>query len=238
MGLTIIAEIGINHNGNLNLAHELIRQAKANGADLAKFQFYDPAKIFGPKGSHPDAKNFAWAKTVELDFESARKLKRWCDEEEIEFSASSFDEERFKWMEELGVRRHKIASRTVDADPALCKRILATGKETFVSLGLWKGKGVPFKAANARYLYCITKYPVELPDVKLPRDFGRSDYAGFSDHTLGIEAALTAIGRGATVIEKHFTLSKGMAGPDHVLSMDPPELNTLARLGRQMAKVA
>ncbi|MBI2173956.1 MAG: N-acetylneuraminate synthase family protein [Candidatus Omnitrophica bacterium] len=82
--MIIIAEIGINHNGNLNLAHELIRQAKLSGADIAKFQFYDPAKIFGPTGSHPNPEAYRHALTVQLSFEQAKQLKRWCDEEGIE----------------------------------------------------------------------------------------------------------------------------------------------------------
>jgi len=233
--MIIIAEIGINHNGSLDLAHELIRQAKGNGADVVKFQFYDPAKIFGPQGSHPNEAAYRQALTVQFGFEEARKLKQWCDDADIEFMASTFDAERFRWMEDLGVKRHKIASRTVQ-DEDLCRSILATGKETFLSLGLWTGKGVPYPAANARYLLCVTKYPCPLADIRMPADFSRSVYCGFSDHTLGIEAALIAMARGATVIEKHFTLNKGLAGPDHVCSMTPDELATLSRLGREVER--
>src|SRR3990167_9393784 len=121
--------------------------------------------------------------------------------------ASVFDLERFEWMEALGARRYKIASRTVQ-ETALCKKILATGKETFISLGFWRGKAVPYQAANARYLYCVPKYPCEYSDIHLPDSFSASIYEGFSDHTLGIEASLVAIGRGATIIERHFTLNK------------------------------
>ncbi|MBF0166105.1 MAG: N-acetylneuraminate synthase family protein [Alphaproteobacteria bacterium] len=233
--MIIIAEIGINHNGSLNLAHELIRQAKLNGATVAKFQFYDPEKIFGPNGSHPNEEAFRQALTVQFGFEEARQLSKWCVEEDIEFMASAFDEERFMWLEELGVQRHKIASRTVQ-DGALCEKILSTGKECFISLGLWQGQGVPFSAPNATYLLCVTKYPCEYSDIPMPRSFQESKYHGFSDHTLGIEASLVAIGRGARVIEKHFTLNKGLAGPDHVCSMTPDELFNLSRIGRDMEK--
>lgn len=233
--MVIIAEIGINHNGNIHLAHELIRQAKVSGADIAKFQFYDPAKLFGPKGAYPDKKNYEFALTVQFGFAEARRLKAWCVDEGIEFMASVFDLERFEWMEELKVKRHKIASRALQ-DKELCKRILATGKEAFISLGFWKGRGAPFTAKNARYLYCVPKYPCEYADIKFPADFRRSIYDGFSDHTMGIEASLVAIARGAKVIEKHFTLNKGLAGPDHICSMTPEELKILSEYGRKMSE--
>lgn len=235
--MIIIAEIGINHNGSIDLAHELIRQAKIAGADIAKFQFYDPYRIFGPQGSFPNDAALAQALTVQFGFDHARQLKTWCEQEGIEFMASVFDLERFEWMETLGVRRHKIASRAAQ-DRELCERILATGLETFISLGFWSGNRVPYDAPNARYLYCVPKYPCPYEDVVLPRSFAESVYAGFSDHTIGIEAALVAAGRGATVLEKHFTLNKGLPGPDHICSATPDELAELSRLSRLMEKLS
>jgi N-acetylneuraminate synthase/N,N'-diacetyllegionaminate synthase len=232
----IIAEIGINHNGNVHVAHELIRQAAIAGADIAKFQFYDPAKIFGPSGSYPNKDAYEQALTVQFGLDEARQLKAWCDEEGIEFMASAFDDERFEWMESLGVKRHKVASRTTE-EKDLCRRILATGKETFISLGFWTGGGVPYDAVNARYLYCVPKYPCDYADIHLPASFGGSIYHGFSDHTLGIEASLVAVARGARIIEKHFTLNKGLAGPDHVCSITPDELADLCRYTRLMEKI-
>ena len=235
--MIIIAEIGINHNGSLNVAHEMIRQAKISGADIAKFQFYDPHKIFGPDGSFPNAEALAQALTVQFGFDEARQLKAWCDQEGIEFMASVFDLERFGWTESLGVRRHKIASRAAQ-DTELCERILATGGETFISLGFWTGERVPYDAPNATYLYCVAKYPCPYEDVHMPRSFAESTYAGFSDHTIGIEAALVAVGRGARIIEKHFTLNKGLPGPDHICSATPDELAELSRLSRLMEKLS
>ena len=234
--MLIIAEIGINHNGSLDIAHELIRQARLVGADVAKFQFYDPFKIFGPEGSHPDAEALTQALAVQFGFEEACRLKAWCDEEGIEFAASAFDLDRFAWTVELGVKRHKIASRTVE-NRELCERILATGQQTLISLGFWSEDEIPFKANNAQYLYCVPKYPCEYRDLKLPIDFRGSRYDGFSDHTIGIEAALVAVGRGARIIEKHFTLNKGLPGPDHVCSATPDELAELCRLTSRMEKV-
>jgi N-acetylneuraminate synthase/N,N'-diacetyllegionaminate synthase len=234
--MVIIAEIGINHNGSIDVAHELIRQARIAGADIAKFQFYDPYKIFGPQGSYPNAEALAQALTVQFGFEDAKRLKAWCDEEGIEFMASVFDLERFEWTQQLGVRRHKIASRAVQ-NAELCRRIIATGQETFASLGFWEGQGVPFEATNVRYLYCVPKYPTEYHDLQLPRSFEDSFFQGFSDHTIGIEASLVAIGRGARIVEKHLTLNKGLPGPDHVCSATPEELADLCRYARLMEKV-
>jgi sialic acid synthase SpsE len=236
--MIIIAEIGINHNGSLHVAHELIRQARIAGADIAKFQFYDPHKIFGPQGSFPNPEALAQALTVQFGFDEARQLKAWCEQEGIEFMASVFDLERFAWMESLGVRRHKIASRAAQ-DRELCDRMLASGQPTFVSLGFWSGPAgtVPYSQSNAHYLYCVPKYPCPYEDVALPRSFAETVYEGFSDHTIGIEAALVAVGRGARIVEKHFTLNKGLPGPDHVCSATPDELAELSRLSRLMEKL-
>src|SRR5262245_46766465 len=154
--MIIIAEIGINHNGSIDLAHEMIRQAKIAGADIAKFQFYDPYKIFGPSGSHPNAAALEQALTVQFGRDDAARLKDWCDEEGIEFMASVFDVERFEWTQALGVSRHKIASRALENQP-LVQRILDTKQEAFVSLGFWTGTGVPYQAEQFKYLYCVPK---------------------------------------------------------------------------------
>jgi N-acetylneuraminate synthase/N,N'-diacetyllegionaminate synthase len=207
-----------------------------SGADIAKFQFYDPDKIFGPNGSHPNEKSYQNALTVQFGYDDAVKLNGWCEEEGVEFMASTFDEERFEWVEALGVKRHKIASRSVE-DTQLCNRILATGKETFISLGMWGDQRMPFEADNARYLYCVSKYPCEYSDIQLPISFDESNYHGFSDHTIGIEASLVAAGRGALSLEKHFTLNKGLPGPDHICSVTPSELAELCRLSRLMEKL-
>jgi N-acetylneuraminate synthase/N,N'-diacetyllegionaminate synthase len=233
--MLIIAEIGINHNGNIHLAHELIRQAKICGADVAKFQFYDPEKIFGPNGTYPDKKNYEFALTVQFNYEQAKVLKKWCDEEGIEFMASVFDIERLEWAESLKVKRHKIASRAVQ-DKELCNKIFKTKKEAFISLGFWDKKETPYKYERAKYLYCVPKYPCAPEELKLPTSFLNSVYQGFSDHTMGIEAVLVAVSRGATVIEKHFTLSKGLVGPDHVCSMTPKELKDLSKYAGDIEK--
>ena len=233
--MVIIAEIGINHNGNIHLAHELIKQAKLCGADIVKFQFYNPHKIFGKEGSHPDPKNLEIALQLQFGYEEASRLKEWCDREEIEFMASVFDTERLEWIRSLGVSRYKIASRSVE-NRELCESIMKEGRETFVSLGFWDEDGVPFTVDNVKYLYCVPKYPCDYRDIILPGSFYKSKYDGFSDHTMGIETALIAAARGAGIIEKHFTLNKGFEGPDHACSMTPDELITLSQYARQIEK--
>lgn len=243
----IIAEIGINHNGNINLAHEMIRQAAMCGADVVKFQLYSVDALFGPNGEDPNPEIHAGVKHMELTKDDVVKLMGWCDEEGIEFMASVFDEERLQWLEDLGVKRHKVASRTAKLTPELADKMVATGKECFVSLGFgakprWGVKhaleGQTKKPDNVKYLYCVAEYPTEFSSLALPCVFPLHPiYDGFSDHTLGLGASLAAVSRGATVIEKHFTLSKAANGFDHICSITPDELSDLVKYTRAMEKI-
>lgn len=222
--MLIIAEIGQNFNGDMATAKKMIREAKERGAHMAKFQLYDVDKIFKP--------DFEWykeAKEAQLTKEQAFELAQECDIVGIEFSASVFDIERFGWTEELGMTRYKIASRTI-YDKELIDAVSATGKDLIVSLGMYKEEGFPQIKSNGRvdFLYCVAKYPTMPEDLDfLNIDFNK--YSGFSDHTIGIEAPIIAMSRGAGIIEKHFTLDKKMHGPDHSGSMDPEELGELVR---------
>jgi sialic acid synthase SpsE len=151
--------------------------------------------------------------------------------------ASVFDVERVAWCEEIGVRRYKIASRSVRNQPLL-HAVAATSKDVIVSLGMWDGVGFPIVPSRARvdYLYCVAKYPTAPEDLDLMSiDFNR--YAGFSDHTIGIDAALVAMARGARMIEKHFTLNRRMPGPDHAGSMEPHELAALCRFAESFSGI-
>lgn len=225
MSLEIIAEIHPQHGGSMVAIREMIRQAKRNGADVAKFQLYDAEALLGP----------AWA-YLELGRDDVGRIKAWCDEEEIEFMASVFDEERLGWVEEVGVARHKIASGTVRNDRALCEAILDLGKPTIVSLGHWEGPGVPFGESDSiDYLYCKAKYPALLDDMgDFPADFPAAGLTGYSDHTIGTDVCLLAIARGARILEKHFTLDKMRTKETekaHICSMTPDELAEMRRTG-------
>lgn len=220
------AEIGLNHDGNFDLAFELIRRAKLAGADIAKFQFGWRNK--------PDEMNH-------IDFDRATKLKSWCEYLGIEFMASLITEEALELGQAIGQKRNKIASRTVVDDPALCERILADGKETFVSLGMWDRPDWPFGPPNDRmhYLFCRSKYPTYPDDLaSMPAQFSPDAHYGYSDHYLGISACMLALGRGAQYLEKHFTLNKAsQVIRDHTLSATPEEFQTLTQTGGEVARL-
>lgn len=229
--MEIIAEIGQNHNGDIELARRLIHAAKDCGADVAKFQLYDARRLFQSEGNPW----YDYNCVTELSRADVKILTRVCDEVGIEFMASVFDVERLTWLEEVGVKRHKIASRSVN-DSALIDAVAATGKPVLVSLGMWDEVEFPVVLNdNVGYLYCISKYPTPLEELHIGQiDFVR--FAGFSDHTIGISASVAALACGAGVVEKHFTLDKGMYGPDHGGSMTPIELRQIANFREDFRK--
>jgi sialic acid synthase SpsE len=230
--MLIIAEIGQNHNGDMNTAKELIRAAKERGADIAKFQLYDVDSIFQP--------TFEWyeeAKKSQLSKERVVELADYCRRTGIEFMTSVFDTERVQWCEEIGVRRYKIASRSINNHEVI-RAVAATGRPLIVSLGMYQGVGFPSinTSGTVDFLYCVAKYPTLPEDLDfLGVDFRM--YSGFSDHTVGIEAVLVAMARGARIIEKHFTLDKTMHGPDHSISMDPMELKQIVEFSHEFERI-
>jgi len=220
----IIAEIGQNHNGDMAVAADLIRAAKKAGADVAKFQVYDARALFPPKSANPW---FDYNCSTELSKDDVFRLAAVCDEVGIEFMASVFDTDRIEWLEEVGVKRYKIASRSID-DAPLIGAVAETGKPMIVSLGMWKRPGLPSITARGGvdYLYCIAKYPAPFSDLKLGSvDFEK--YSGFSDHSLGTAAACASFVLGSRILEKHMTMDKAAHGPDHACSMTPDELATI-----------
>jgi N-acetylneuraminate synthase/N,N'-diacetyllegionaminate synthase len=229
--MEIIAEIGQNHNGDMALARRLIAEAKAAGATVAKFQVYDARALFPKEGNEW----FDYNCRTELSRSDVETLAKECERQGIEFMASVFDVQRVAWLESAGVRRYKIASRSI-RDGALIEAVGKTGKPMLVSLGMWDSADFPKIAApgGVGYLYCISKYPTTLSELHFGEvDFSR--YAGFSDHTIGVEASMIALARGAQAIEKHFTIDKAMYGPDHSGSMTPDELAALSRFRDSLA---
>lgn len=221
--MLFIAEIGMNHNGNLNLCFEMIKQAKQAGADIAKFQLGWRDK--------PGEINC-------IDEEWLKKLKEWCDYFTIEFMASVITPQAFAMIRKVNPNRYKIASRTLKDNFDFAKEIVRDGKETIVSLGMWDKQTVPFDSRNVKYLWCKSKYPSEPRDLRdLPKDFRNSPYWGYSDHSIGIEVCLLAICRGAKCIEKHFTLDKSSTIiRDHALSATPEEFTIMVNIGRDIEK--
>lgn len=224
----IIAEIGHNHNGSMAFARQLIHKAKECGADIAKFQLYDTAKIVPP-----DHRCYWDLERGQLTKEQWFKIADECRNVGIECLASVFDTERIDWCEEVGVMRYKVASRSI-YETDLLEKLVRIGKDLIISLGKVDERGIPKvnAAVKVDYLYCIAKYPTPLLDVKLESvDFTK--YSGFSDHTIGVEASMAAIARGARIIEKHFTLDKTMDGCDHAGSAEPDELKRLVEFAKK-----
>lgn len=221
-----VAEIGVNHDGSFPLAYEMIRRAKAAGADVAKFQF-------------------GWRDTPSeincITPERAVELRKWCDFHEIELLASIIKPEALPLAEAAGLSRYKVASRTVIDHPDLVKKLLDSGKETFVSLGMWEGEDWPFgpPGGNLRYIFCRSRYPSYPEDMLgMPESFGEDAYYGYSCHYHGPAAVLLAIARGARFIEKHFTVNKNsQVVKDHALSATPEEFAEMTRLGRELARL-
>ena len=223
--MQIIAEIGQNHNGDINLAKELISSAKENGADVVKFQIYNAKKLFSKK-NNPWYKNNVRS---ELSEEQIIDLNEYCKKTQIEFMASVFDIDLIKITEKIDMRRYKIASRSIN-DKLLLSKIFKLNKPLIISLGYWKKPYLPFqnKKNQIDYLYCVSKYPAKTKDIKLSKKLFKK-VSGFSDHTIGIKSAIKAIKCGAKIIEKHFTMNKKFEGPDHILSMTPNELKELSK---------
>jgi sialic acid synthase SpsE len=224
--MLFVAEIGVNHDGNFDLAHELVRQAKWAGADIAKFQFGWRDK--------PGEINV-------IDEARAKTMRRWCDHWGIEMMASIISDDALPLAQAAGLARYKIASRTVIDKPDLVRRVIATGRETFVSLGVWSESGVPFGPASDQlhYIFCRFMYPTPPEELRgLPERFDASPYFGYSDHCLGTSACLLAIARGAKYIEKHLTVNKGsQVVKDHVLSATPDEFRSMVDNGRALTRL-
>ena len=239
--IEIICEIGINHNGNMGRAHDMIQEAKRRGADVAKFQIYVPERILDL--SLPIIReNWDVIKAAELSFGNVSFLKKVCNEAGIEFMASVFHPDRVEWTERIGMKRYKIASRSM-YNKELAQAIFKTRKPAIISYGYFDGHYDALRSIDRDWevlgfrplyktLYCVSEYPTPLNRVHLRRGtfFGSSCYDGFSDHTVGITASVMAMSLGATIIEKHFTLDRGLPGPDQVCSIEPDELRDLCHM--------
>lgn len=221
-----IAEIGLNHDGSFDVACELIREARRAGADIVKFQL-------GWRSQSEEINHLAMSRAAEL--------VAWCRDVGVEPLASVFTEEAFDVARQLDMPRYKIASRTVRDNPTLVERMLAEGKETFISLGMHSGAGWPFgpPSERVRYLFCRSKYPTHPADLRdFPTEFGAGGFYGYSDHCLGTAACLVAVSRGAAVVEKHFTLNKtSQVVRDHILSATPDEFRELTTVGRDLGRL-
>lgn len=240
MSIIIIAEAGINHNGNIETAKELIRQAKECGADIWKTQLYDVGKSFLGKKIIAQGRNwYEEVKKTQLSKDQTFLLADYCKEVGIEFMASAPDLERLGWLEEIGVKRHKVGS-SMNKNKELIDVMLKTGKQILISDKIPVSYYNPGQTKHHQYsvLYCIPEYPTSLLKLKLSKVLFGTAFVGFSDHTQGIEASMVAMARGAIIIEKHFTLDKtDPRGPDHICSVELDELRQLVRFARKCEEI-
>jgi len=217
----IICEIGVNWQGNIDLAKKLIVEAKRGGGDLAKFQLYDVDKLFPDKKIIARGKNwYDEVKPTQLTKEQAKMLFNYGESVGIEVFFSVFDTERVKWCEDIGVKRYKIAYNQRD-NKKLIKKLLGTGKWLMASVDK---ADCYVKGAADILLYCVPCYPAPIEAV----DFSSLlRFGGFSDHTVGLDASKMALSRGVKIIEKHFCLTRERDGVDIPLSITPDELKEL-----------
>lgn len=239
----IIAEIGINFMGDMNIARRMIADVAECEATMAKFQWYGVYDLFGDPSKDTYNKDiYDNVQAFELDEEKIDQLMRWCDYEGIEFGCSVFDEERFLKLDAMGVKKHKIASRVSKYDRDLAYKMLDTGKTTYTSLGFDAEPLDTEKYPNCKHLYCVAKYPSEYSDfADMPKDFNDSRYYGFSSHAMDVYPSMVALARGAKCVEVHFTMSKSMAamqgGYDHICSLDKQELKQLCDFAKKVGRI-
>ena len=223
--MIFISEIGMNYNGNFSLIYELIKQSKQSGANICKFQLGWRDK--------PGEIN-------QLDLESVNQIINWCNYFDIEPMFSIISDNAYEIFKKTNLNKIKIASRSLKHDFDLVKKIVEENrdKKIFISLGMWSEEELPFSYKNIDYLFCVSKYPTFTEDLKdFPKTFNEQKYVGYSDHTIGIDACLMAISRGATVIEKHFSLDKSNTTiRDHALSATPSEFRNMVNLGSEIYK--
>jgi N-acetylneuraminate synthase/N,N'-diacetyllegionaminate synthase len=243
----IIAEVGVNHNGSLDLAKELVDVARFAGADCVKFQTFKAEDIvteFAPKAQYQleatdkNESQLQMLKKLELSFDAHKELIEYCRKLEIEFLSTPYSINDIDFLEKLGVGSYKVASGQL-VEPVFLRAVAVTGKQIYLSTGMATSAEVGDAVRTIRetgndnivLLQCTTNYPSNLQDANLltipamAAAFGTA--MGYSDHTQSGTACLVAIGLGARVIEKHLTLDRGLPGPDHSASATPEEFTRL-----------
>lgn len=243
----VIAEIGVNHNGSIKLAKEMISSAKKAGANAVKFQTFTAEalvsqgtpKVNYQKQTTDEAEShFDMIKKLELSHEDHYPIIEFCRAQEIEFISTPYDLDSARFLDSIGVKTFKTASADI-VDLPLHQFLAGTGKTVIISTGMASmneiGEALDFyKAAgnsNVILLHCVSNYPCEFASLNLKvmqsleTEFGFP--VGYSDHARGAYPAVAAVAMGAKVVEKHFTLDKNLKGPDHKASSTPEEFKEL-----------
>ena len=245
----IIAEAGVNHNGNYEMALKMIDEAKAAGADYVKFQTAKPELVistFAPKAEYQKEttgngeSQLEMCKAIHLPLTDYKPLKEYCDKVGIGFMSTPFDLVSIDVLEPLDMDYYKIPSGEITNLPYL-RAIAAKGRKVIISTGMSELPEIEealqvlenggLKRSDIIVLHCNTEYPTPMRDVNLRAMLDIRDRlgvaVGYSDHTNGIEVPIAAVALGAEVIEKHFTLDKTLPGPDHKASLEPQELKAM-----------
>jgi N,N'-diacetyllegionaminate synthase len=255
--IIVIAEAGVNHNGSIENAFKLIDAAKEAGADYVKFQTFKADKLVNKsaqkaeyqKANLQDADNsqYAMLKRLELTEQMHYEILAHCEKKNIKFLSTPFDLESISFLKTLDVTLGKIPSGEVTNLPYL-RQMAQAFPELIISTGMCTMDEVKaaidaLVAAGAKkekitVLHCNTEYPTPMRDVNLKAMMNIAEKLnvkiGYSDHTMGIEVPIAAVALGATVIEKHFTLDRGMEGPDHPASLEPDELIEMVKCIRNI----
>lgn len=262
MATFIIAEAGVNHNGDDDKALKLVEVASQAGADAVKFQTFSAAKLVRPGAAKAEYQQratgngdqFDMLKALEMSELLHEKLILRCRELGIEFMSTAFDDDALDMLVSLGVSRLKAPSGEITNLPFLRKMastglpiILSTGMATLEEVkeavsvldAIWQSHDIDYRLnGQLTILHCTSNYPAEPEDVNLSamatmhRETGLP--VGYSDHTLGIAISTAAVAMGARVIEKHFTLDRSLPGPDHKASLEPSDLKDLVNSIRQV----
>ena len=252
MSIFVIAEIGINHNGSLNIAKQLIDVAKDAGADAVKFQkrtidlVYTKELLNSPRES-------PWGKTqreqkqgLEFSAEQYREIDRYCREKNIEWFASAWDLESQKLMRQFNLKYNKIASASLVYEPLL-RMVAEEKKHTFISTGMSKMVNIDravtiFKEAGCPFelMHCISTYPMDEEDANLNRiNALRERYGcevGYSGHEVGLAVSYAAAALGISSLERHITLDRAMYGSDQAASVEPSGYRMLVGAVRKIEK--
>ncbi|HOW16797.1 MAG TPA: N-acetylneuraminate synthase [bacterium] len=254
----IIAEAGVNHNGDINIAKKLVKEAKRIGCDAVKFQTFKAENIvtrFAERADYQNKNNpgansqYDMLKALELSHKDHLELIKLCNDINIKFLSSPFGLEDVDFLSSLGMDVVKIPSGEITNLPYL-RRVASLKKKIILSTGMSDMNEIKealnilieggVKKQDISILHCNTEYPTPYDDVNLKAMLSIRDAfginVGYSDHTPGIEVAISAVALGATIIEKHFTLDKSMVGPDHKASLEPEEFKIMVDAIRNIEK--
>ena len=254
----IIAEIGVNHNGSLNIAKKMINAAKKAGADAVKFQIFladdlvlkNTKKVDYQKLNDQNKTMYRMLKKVQLSFNEFKILKKYCDKKKIVFISSAFDKKSILFLKSLNPKFFKVPSGEINNLPNL-KIISKFNKKTLISTGMSTMneikdiikivKNYGLKKKNLIIMHCNSSYPTSINDANLniiktlKNKFNVK--VGYSDHTRGILAPIIAVSFGAEFIEKHFTLKQSLKGPDHFFSLTPNNFKIMVKNIRETEKL-